>query len=340
MKHRNRRTYVVYTVLILALLGIGGGVYLALRGNPASAGTTAAATVTVTRGTVAASVSASGNVVSPRTLELSFSDSGTIATIPVRVGQKVTKGTVLSTLTDAAGDTVKLKAPMAGTVSSVAGVVGQTVGSGSGNTTTVTGTNATSSSSAASSSSSSTGSDTGTGFIELTDVAHLEIRAYFSEADILKLKVGQAATVSFDAIAGSSVRGTVRQIDPTSTVQNSVVEYGVTIDLRHQPAQLRLGQTATVQIVTERARNALSVPSAVVQTVNGRHVVTVVRSGGQVQTVVQIGVEGDQSTQILSGLSAGDEVVIPVSTGTNGFPSGGFPAVGGFGGGGPGGAGG
>jgi macrolide-specific efflux system membrane fusion protein len=108
---------------------------------------------------------------------------------------------------------------------------------------------------------------------------------------------------------------------------NQVVDYGVTIELRRQPKGIRAGQTAVVAVVTARAKDVLSVPSAAVATTGGQSTVIVVRDGRQVSTVVEIGLEGDQSTEIVSGLSEGDEVVLSSSgsPGSGGFPGGGFP---------------
>ena len=96
------------------------------------------------------------------------------------------------------------------------------------------------------------------------------------------------------------------------------------------------------QVVTGQAQDVLLVPSAAVTTAGGQSTVTVVQNGQQVSTPVEVGLEGDQFTEITSGLSEGDEVVIATATdtgGTGGFPGGGFPGggalVGGPGGGGP-----
>jgi macrolide-specific efflux system membrane fusion protein len=66
-------------------------------------------------------------------------------------------------------------------------------------------------------------------------------------------------------------------------------------------------------------------------------------SGGkQVTKIVETGIQGDQGTEIKSGLNEGDQVLVATAgtTGGNGFPTGGFPGAGGFGGGVRGGAGG
>jgi macrolide-specific efflux system membrane fusion protein len=158
------------------------------------------------------------------------------------------------------------------------------------------------------------------------------VTADFSETDVAKLKVGQPATVTLDALPNAQVDATVTRIDATSTVVNNVVTYEVTLRLHDHPAGIRLGQSAGITVVTAEADNVLTVPSAVVQTAGGQSAVTVLRSNGQqVRTAVQVGLEGDQTTEIRSGLTEGQQVVIPTTSSSgNGFPSGAFPGGGAF----------
>lgn len=313
-------------VLVVILIAVAVGAYLFFLSPDETQA--AANTTTVQRGTVEATVSASGTVESPRTYQASFVASGKVTAVFVHVGSHVKKHDVMARLKTPEGTMVRLKAPVTGTVTAVDIGVGTTVGTTGGTSVTLaTGDSTTS---------DSTDSTTSSASVEVANLASLVVRAYFSETDVSQLDVGKSATVTFDAL-GRSVDAVITHIDVTSTTQNNVVEYGATLRLDRQPSDLRPGQTATVEVVTERARDALLVPSASVQNVGGQTVVTVLRNGQRQQVQVTVGVESDQTTEITSGLSEGDEVVIPTTTSQNGFPGGGFPG-GGLGiGGGPGG---
>ena len=167
----------------------------------------------------------------------------------------------------------------------------------------------------------------------IADTSKLEVDGEFTEADVAKIKKGQQATVTFDAMPGTRATGKVTSIDQTATTSNNVVQYGVAVALTDPPKGLRIGATGTVQVTTAQAADALIVPSAAVRTAGGRSTVIVMRNGRQVPTLVQIGIQGDQGTQITSGLNEGDQVLIPTSgiTGGTGFPSGRFPGTGGGG---------
>ncbi|GAA4608510.1 hypothetical protein GCM10023195_33430 [Actinoallomurus liliacearum] len=381
-----RRGVLINGALAVLLVGGAGVAYFSLSDDAGAS--SPGRTVQVSRGTVVASVSASGAVASARSQDLSFATSGTVDKINVQVGDKVKKGQVLATVDDAnardsleaaraalnaaeAGDTTtasgyssyvqakasynsaqraldgtELVAPFSGTIVAVNGTVG---GSSSGSSSSSSSSSGSSGSSgsggsgaggAAGGSSGSAGSGgsssgSGGGFMTIAETSKLVVTGDFTEADVAKLKKGQSATVTFDAVQSAQASGKVTAIDQTATTSNNVVQYGVTVSLTDPPAGLRIGATATVRVTTARAENVLYVPTAAVRTAGGRSTVTVLQGGKQVVQVVQAGVQGDQGTEITSGLKEGDQVLIALSStaGSGGFPSGRFPGTGGgFGG--------
>ena len=160
--------------------------------------------------------------------------------------------------------------------------------------------------------------------------------AEVAEADAASIKVGQSATVTLSA-TNASTTGTVTAVALQDTVTNNVVQYAVTVTLNRPPKGVRLGQTTSVSIVTGTARQVLTVPSNAVTTVGRTSTVTVRANGADTTKVVQIGLVGNSVTEIKSGLSDGDVVVIQ-NTGSGGsgftFPTGGLPGggIGGLGG--------
>ncbi len=249
-----------------------------------------------------------------------------------------------------------LKAPIAGLVIAVNDQVGDTVSgtnssssddsSGSGGTG---GTGGSSSSGSSSDASSSSGSSSA--FVTIADTAKFTVTADIAEADISDVAVGQTATVTFPAISStSSSSATVTAIAPTGTTSNSIVTYATTITLTNPPAGLRIGQTADVTITTKASKaTALYVPAAAITTSDGTSTVKVVKNGKTSAVPVTLGIVGDNGTQITSGLTRGETIVIgnvsatttTTGTGTTGTGTTGTGTTGGgFGGGGFGGGGG
>ncbi|MDR1152571.1 MAG: HlyD family efflux transporter periplasmic adaptor subunit [Bifidobacteriaceae bacterium] len=150
--------------------------------------------------------------------------------------------------------------------------------------------------------------------ITVQEVAALEVSGSFAEADAAALRVGQRAAMTFPALPGSAVPGWVTWISPTPSTTGGVVTYEAMVTLEEIPPTIRLGQTATVVVVTAEAIGVLAVPSSAV-TVTGPAEGTVELivdpDRGNTETVpVGIGMEGDISVEITSGLAEGDEILI------------------------------
>lgn len=207
----------------------------------------------------------------------------------------------------------RLYAPVSATVAAIANEVGVNAG-----TTTA-------------------GSSGATGFIVLTNLSGLQVKASFAEADIVSLKAGQAATFTFDAIANATAQGTVLSIAPLSNAASgSVTTYTVTFSLDSAPAEVKPGMTAQATVVTADAQGVLAVTSTALTQRGGTYFVTMkptkVGVAG-VRKAVTIGLKGDSATEITSGLKEGDQVVLRTTTSSsttanNGFPGAGVPGAG------------
>jgi macrolide-specific efflux system membrane fusion protein len=209
-----------------------------------------------------------------------------------------------------------LRAPIAGTITAINGSVGANAGSssssgsGSGSTAPTTG------SGGSSSSTTTTTTATG-GFMDIANMKAMQVVASFAEADAVKIKVKQAATVVLNADPNTNLAATLTSISPTPVTSNGVVSYSAYFALTKLPAGTRMGQTANVTVQTAKATNVLFVPSTAVTTTGGTYTVTLPDGGGT--KPVQVGVRGDSFTQITSGLKEGDKVELiqgPIGGGT------------------------
>jgi len=159
------------------------------------------------------------------------------------------------------------------------------------------------------------------GLVVLVDPDGLSVSAAIAEADATSVRNGQAATVTLPA-SSLDLTGKVISIDIASTVTNNVVQYLTRISLDNPPEAVRVGQTASLSIVTGSVEAALSVPTSAIQTDGATRYVTVVTDSGQHRVDVETGLVGTTGTQILSGLSEGDRVLLPSgSTSTLTFPT-------------------
>lgn len=168
-----------------------------------------------------------------------------------------------------------------------------------------------------------------TGFITLGDLNDLQVQAMFPLGEVNQLKIGQEASIGLGMLAGPTYRGTVTRIDPAATMDGERALFGVMISLDDKPPPgLRTGMSATVEVVTAQADGTLYLPAGAVHPKSGDLATVLVRNGGHTTArTVRTGVRGDRYVAVTSGLAAGDHVVMPTGTGSDGFPSDTFPGT-------------
>ena len=148
----------------------------------------------------------------------------------------------------------------------------------------------------------------------ITNVDALSVKAGFAETDATKLQAGQPAAISFSALPSVQAAGTVTSVDLSSTLVSNVVTYFATVTLTKVPAGVKPGMTASVTVTVNRREGVVNLTSAAVRGTGSTGTVTVVSGKVQTTRTVGVGLRGDTTTEITSGLNVGDTVVLPSST--------------------------
>jgi macrolide-specific efflux system membrane fusion protein len=218
----------------------------------------------------------------------------------------------------------KLYAPTSGTIVSLASLSpGDTVSAGSTGNASTSSSNATTSSSGSSSgtaagslggsststSTSSSSGSTSSAFAGIANTSKMTMTVPFSESDVGKLKVGQAATVTPDALSGVELGAHVTAISPTATTSSGVVSYDATLTLDQSDSSVKAGMSASAAVIVGQVQG-VTVPNAAVSGTGSLATVTVQSNGKRSQQQVVVGLRGNSRTQIVSGLTAGEQVVI------------------------------
>lgn len=195
-------------------------------------------------------------------------------------------------------------APSAGVVTAMSVSEGSSVSSGGG------GASSAGASMGASSLTAAAASGSGAPVV-ISDTSTLKVRVAVNEVDISRLKVGQEATVTLDAVTGLTIGGKVSWISPNGVSTQGVVTYDVDIDLDAQDDRLRPDMTASALVTTETKEDVVVVPSASVK-VDGpqRYVDVFAADGTTSRSDITVGVTSDLKTEVVSGLDAGVTVVI------------------------------
>ncbi len=130
-----------------------------------------------------------------------------------------------------------------------------------------------------------------------------------SEIDVPKVKVGDKATVTFDAFPDKTFTGKVISIDLSGSVSSNVTSYPAVILLDIKSEEILPNMAASASIITNTKDEVLMIPSTAVTTQNGSSTVQVMKNGKPASVAVEIGLASDENTEITSGLSEGDVVV-------------------------------
>lgn len=179
--------------------------------------------------------------------------------------------------------------------------------------------------------SGSGGFNSGTEVMTVADLREMIITAHMNQADVIRLKSGQAVDVQVEAVPGLKLKGVVERIAPQATMKNSIKGFSTQIRLKDLDPRVRPGMTANMTIPIFSAENVLAVPLAAVFTEQGARY-AYVRSGEKSFELRQvgIGVSDYQYAEVLNGLEPGDVVslikpqadavirVVPADTATGG----------------------
>ena len=371
-----RRWPVVVGLVIVVVAGGGVTAWAMTRSSSSSASTQLVAAQV---NTITSTVSASGTIEPAHEASLDFAATGRVTKVWVKAGSTVKKDQRLASITrialvaaeDAAKATVAsaadqvatdgsassvqltsdkaalraarsslrsakqaladatLRSTIAGTVTAVNLTVGQQVSGGSS-------VGAANAAGASSDSSSQVDVQSSNSFV---------VNASVDDTEISSVKKGQPVQVTPDG-ANTPVSGVVSSVSTVPSSTSGVVSFPVVVKVSGHPSGVYAGATATLSITTKKAFKALEIPTLAI-TYNGSTATVQVNDGsGTSRRTITVGQSFGAETQVLSGLKAGDKVVLSIPTfgrvitnrggtgGRNGFPGGGFPGGGTFGNGG------
>jgi HlyD family secretion protein len=163
-----------------------------------------------------------------------------------------------------------------------------------------------------------------------------EVSATLTSAEVQDVKVGDRAEVSVDGI-NAAIAGTVSQVGPVQ-YDDEAYTYPVVALLPSSAQGLFSGSTATLTIATGGVDDVVAVPTSAVITNNATSYVETLDKGVLTRKVVKLGMIGSVYSQVRSGLTVGQSVVLAdyseaVPSSNTATLGGGFGG-GGFGGGG------
>jgi macrolide-specific efflux system membrane fusion protein len=207
----------------------------------------------------------------------------------------------------------KLYAPEDGTIVTLSGEVGEAVSAtGTTNATSSAGSESSTGSSTGATSSGGSSATSGTSFAVLSDLSSMKLVVSLSESEIGEVRDGQPATVTVEALSGAKLAARVSEVSMLSTSSSDAVSYDVTFLLEQMHPGLKAGMSAVAEVVVKQAEG-INVPTSAI---NGE-TVTVLRDDKDVSQAITKGLAGNNTTIVLSGLKAGETVVLPEARSTS-----------------------
>ncbi|MBQ9035531.1 MAG: efflux RND transporter periplasmic adaptor subunit [Alphaproteobacteria bacterium] len=156
------------------------------------------------------------------------------------------------------------------------------------------------------------------------DLTKMQIEATVAEADIARVKDGQAVRFTVDSYADEYFHGKVVQVRNEALTTSNVVTYMVVIEIDNSELKLKPGMTANVEIITADEKNVLLAPNQALRfymddSENAKRYqdrgVWVLKKDEPQRIAVKMGISDDNYTQIISDkLQAGDKVIVSKSS--------------------------
>jgi HlyD family secretion protein len=152
----------------------------------------------------------------------------------------------------------------------------------------------------------------GTSVMTLSDMSHIFVMASVDESDIGQVKVGQTVDITADAFPGKHFGGKVVRIATQGVNTTNVVTFEVKIEVTSENKGLLKPQmTANVQIIEANKPNVITVPMLSIIRKQHKTYVTIVKPDNSTEErEVQLGIDDGDNQEVLSGISAGESVLV------------------------------
>lgn len=148
----------------------------------------------------------------------------------------------------------------------------------------------------------------GTQLFTLLDRNPLKARIYLPEKEVFELTKNQTVSLALNAQKNVKFEGTIDQINPAVDTKTGTVK--VTVKVEKAPDAVRPGSFVDVRLVTQRHDNALLIPKKALVEEAGEQYVFLISNNLAAKRTVRVGFTDDESAEVLSGIKQGESVVV------------------------------
>ena len=148
----------------------------------------------------------------------------------------------------------------------------------------------------------------------LGDTSELYIKGKVDEADIGKVYLGQISRITVESFKDKKFTGAVTKISPLGAEKDNVTTFEVRVSIQDPGQELKANMTANAEIILEEKTGVLLIPEAAVVYEKDKSTVVEVpdptSETGRRKVPVKLGLSNGVKTEVLEGLSEGDEIVL------------------------------
>ena len=146
------------------------------------------------------------------------------------------------------------------------------------------------------------------------DVNEVYVQGKVDEADIAHVYMGQPARIKVESFRDRVFNGKVTKISPMGVEKDNVTTFEVRVSINNPNGELKALMTANAEILLDEHKNVLTVPENAVVYDNQKNASVEIpdksQKDGQRKVDVKVGLSNGSVTEILSGLTEGQEVVL------------------------------
>jgi len=148
----------------------------------------------------------------------------------------------------------------------------------------------------------------------LGDVSEVYVQGKVDEADIGKVYLNQAARIVVESFKDKKFTGKVTKISPLGKEKDNVTTFEVRVSISNPTGELKANMSANAEIVLEEKKNVLMVPEASLIYDKDRKASVEIpdpkSEKGKKKLPVQLGISNGVKTEITSGLTEKQQVVL------------------------------
>lgn len=147
------------------------------------------------------------------------------------------------------------------------------------------------------------------------DLNQVYVKGKVDESDVGKVYVGQPARIKVESFKDQLFDGRVTKISPMGTEKDNVTTFEVRVSISNEKRLLKAQMSANAEIVLEEKKGVLAIPEGAVvynkDKTTAVNVPDITAEKGMKKLAIKTGISNGTKTEVLSGLTDGQQVVLP-----------------------------